>query len=123
MANSSIVVGYSQDNPLKTLAQSYMKHLQESKHVRVLVVSCKILRGVRVVVRNHVNVDTMFINTKCDTVLTTMVNRTKKPIFGNVLPTLRLWLVLLTEMLAAFEGNLDRDAARRKRNNSERKVV
>ena len=81
------------------------------------------MRGVRVVVRNHVNVDTMFINTKCDTALTTMVNRTKKPIFEIVLPTLRLWLVSLTEMLAAFEGNLDRDAARREGNNCERKVV
>ena len=93
------------------------------KHLRVLVVFCIILRGVLFVVGNHVNVDTMFIHTECDTVLTTMVNRTKKPIFGIILPTLRLWLVFLTEMLAAFEGNLDRDAARREGNNCERKVV
>ena len=82
--------------PFENPRSEHMKHLQESKHVRVLVVSCKILRGELVIVGNNVLVDIMTIHTTCDTALASICNRIKKPIFGIMPPTLRLWLVFLT---------------------------
>ena len=103
-----------QDNPLKspyaTLTLStcsrsvvFVKHLQEVKHFLVSFVACKVFHGVLVVVGNRVDVDTMTSHTSSDTDFASIFHRIKQPIFGNILLSLRHWLVLLTEMLAAFE--------------------
>ena len=86
--------------------QEVVKHLQEVKHFLVFEVSCKIFRGVLVVVGYRVIVDNMTSHTKTDTDFATIFNRIKQPIFGIILPTLPHWLVFLTEMPAAFERDV-----------------
>ena len=66
----------------------------------------KIFRGVPVGIGNHILVDTVALHTKCYTVFATMTYRIEEPIFGIISPTLRLWLVFLTEMPAAFEWDV-----------------